>query len=60
MRLSLGSSMESSNYLATIRSLFSDKKFLGMCFSFGTVMGSFCIYGSLLDSILKPYQFDAD
>lgn len=43
-----------------MKSLFKDKKFLTLLFAFGTINGSFNIYGSLLDNILDCYDFSTD
>lgn len=37
-----------------------DKKFMFLSLSFGTVNGTFNIYGSLMDDILDPYGFNSD
>ena len=37
-----------------------NKKFISLAFAFGTVNGTFNIYGSLLDKILGPYNFTSD
>ena len=47
-------------YFTAIKQLFRDKKFLTLLFSFGVVLGSFNIYGSLLDNILDCYGFTSD
>jgi Na+/melibiose symporter-like transporter len=38
--------------------LFKNKKFMSLAISFGTVNGTFNIYGSLMDDILDPYGFN--
>ena len=47
-------------YLKGIKLLFKDKRFLGLLFSFGTIMGSFSVFGSILDNILDCYGFSSD
>lgn len=37
--------------------LFKNRKFMSLAISFGTVNGTFNIYGSLMDDILDPYGF---
>lgn len=57
---SAGSQAENTEYYAGIKKLFKDRKFLTICFSFGTVLGSFNIYGSLLDNIFDCYGYSPD
>lgn len=40
--------------------MFRNRKFMSLAFAFGTVNGTFNIYGSLLDDILDPYNFTPD
>lgn len=40
--------------------MFGNKKFMMLAFAFGTVNGTFNIYGSLMDDILHPYGFNPD
>jgi FLVCR family feline leukemia virus subgroup C receptor-related protein len=40
--------------------LFKDKKFLTLLFAFGTINGSFNIYGSIMDNIFDCYGFSSD
>ena len=44
----------------SFRILFKSKVFLSLAFAFGTVNGTFNIYGSLMDDILDPYGFKPD
>lgn len=43
--------------MSSFKILFKDKVFLSLAFAFGTVNGTFNIYGSLMDDILDPYGF---
>lgn len=52
--------IEATDYLDSIKKLFSNKKFWSFNICFGTVMGSFCVYGSLLDNMLHPYDYSSD
>lgn len=54
------SELENMGYLTGIKVLFRDRRFLGLLFSFGTIMGSFCVFGSILDNILDCYGFTSD
>ena len=47
-------------YFEGIKSLFKDKKFLALLFSFGTINGSFNFFGSLLDNVLDCYGFSSN
>lgn len=40
--------------------MFKSKKFLTLAFAFSTINGAFNIYGSLLDSILDPFNYSND
>jgi hypothetical protein len=40
--------------------LLKDKKFISLALAFGTVNGTFNIYGSLMDDILDPYGLTPD
>lgn len=54
---SLGSMAETVDFKKSIGMMFRDKKFMSLSFAFGTVNGTFNIYGSLMDDILDPYDF---
>jgi Na+/melibiose symporter-like transporter len=54
------SEVKHGKYSEEIRALFRNKQFLAMLFAFGTILGSFNIYGSLLDNILDCYGFSTD
>lgn len=48
------------SYTNGIKTLFKDKRFLGLLFSFGMVNGTFNIYGSLLDNIMDCFGYSTD
>lgn len=54
---SLGEMTEKTQFMNSFKVLFRDKTFLSLAFAFGTVNGTFNIYGSLMDDILDPYGF---
>lgn len=54
---SLGSMAQTVEFKKSIGMMFKDKKFMSLAFAFGTVNGTFNIYGSLLDDIMDPYGF---
>jgi hypothetical protein len=58
--VSVGSTVNNIEYFTAIKQLFRDRRFLGLNYAFGTVMGSFCIYGSIMDNILDCYGFTPD
>lgn len=58
--VSVGSTVQNIEYFTAIKQLFRDKRFLALAYAFGTVMGSFCIYGSIMDNILDCYGFTPD
>jgi Na+/melibiose symporter-like transporter len=47
-------------YSDEIKALFKNKQFLGLLVSFGCILGSFNINGSLLDNMLDCYGFSSD
>lgn len=55
-----GSEAKSMGYIKGIKLLFKDKRFLALMFSFGTIMGAFTFFGSLLDNVLDCYGFSSD
>lgn len=57
---SLGSMAQSIDFKKSIGILFKDKRFMSLALAFGTVNGTFNIYGSLMDDILDPYGFSPD
>lgn len=57
---SLGAQVEIEAFGESIRKLLQNKTFLALAFAYGTVNGSFNIYGSLLDDILDPYGYTDD
>jgi hypothetical protein len=54
---SLGSMVQNIEFKKSIGMLFKNRKFMSLAISFGTVNGTFNIYGSLMDDILDPYGF---
>ena len=50
---------EKTEFKNSFNILFKDKVFLSLAFAFGTVNGTFNIYGSLMDDILDPYGFSS-
>lgn len=40
--------------------MMKDKNFVALALAFGTVNGSFNIYGSLMDDILDPFDYTPD
>jgi hypothetical protein len=46
--------------LKSIKRLFTDPKFIVLNISFGSILGAFNIYGSLLDNILDPFGYTND
>lgn len=52
--------VENIEFRKSIGMMIRNKKFISLAFAFGTVNGTFNIYGSLLDKILGPYSFTSD
>lgn len=57
---SLGSMVENTDFKQSIKILFKNKTFMMLALAFGTVNGTFNIYGSLMDDILDPYGYTPD
>jgi Na+/melibiose symporter-like transporter len=55
-----GSEAQTLSYTKGIKLLFKNKKFLVLLFAFGTIMGAFTVFGSLLDNILDCYGYSTD
>lgn len=57
---SLSSMAENTDFKKSFSELFGNKKFLSLAIAFGTINGTFNIYGSLMDDILDPYGLSTD
>lgn len=51
---------ENTDFKKSFSELFGNKKFLSLALAFGTINGTFNIYGSLMDDILDPYGLSND
>jgi hypothetical protein len=47
-----------TDFKKSIKIIFKDIRFLSLAFCFGTVNGTFNIYGSLMDHLLSCYGFN--